>query len=139
MHHVTVLHDIVLAFKPELAELARTRLAISGDVIFIGNGFSADIALLEIRMDDAGCTGALGALGDGPGAGFLWAYSEIGHQVQQVVTSADDPVQSGLSQANGIEIVLLICLGQNRNLALDLGRDDAGHGVFFFGAGKNAG
>ena len=59
MHHIAVLHDVVLAFKPELAGLARTGLALAGDVVVIGDGFGADEALFEIGVDDARRRGAL--------------------------------------------------------------------------------
>jgi hypothetical protein len=71
VHHVAVLHDVLLAFEPELARLARTRFALERDVVVIGDGLGADEALLEIRMDDAGRLRGLGALGDGPGARLL--------------------------------------------------------------------
>jgi hypothetical protein len=54
VHHITIGDNVFLAFQPELPRLARARLAVAGDVIRIGDGFGADIALFEIGMDDAG-------------------------------------------------------------------------------------
>ena len=54
MHHVAIGDDIVLAFQPEFARLARAGFAFARDIIGIGDGFGADEALLEIGMDDAG-------------------------------------------------------------------------------------
>ena len=59
VHDVAVLHHIFLAFQPEFAGLARAGFAVAGDIIGIGDGFGADIALLEIGVDDAGRLRAL--------------------------------------------------------------------------------
>jgi hypothetical protein len=77
MHHVAVGDDIFLAFKTQLAGIARTGLAAQRDVIVIRDGLGADEALLEIGVNDARRRRALGALGDGPGARFLRADLEI--------------------------------------------------------------
>ncbi len=61
MHDVAVLHDVVLAFEPHLAGVARAGLAAAGDVIVVGDGLGADEALLEIGVDDAGRLRRLGA------------------------------------------------------------------------------
>ena len=54
MQDVAVGDDIVLTFKTELARLTRSGLAAIRDIVVIGDGFGADEALFEIRMDDAG-------------------------------------------------------------------------------------
>ena len=53
MHHVAVGDDIVLAFQPQLAGIARAGLAAERDIVVIGDGLGADEAALEIGMDDA--------------------------------------------------------------------------------------
>ena len=73
MHDVAVGDDIVLAFEPHLAGVARAGLAAAGDVIVVGDRLGADEALLEIGVDDAGGLRRLGAAGDGPGARLLRA------------------------------------------------------------------
>jgi len=65
-----------------------------------------------------------GADGDGPGAGFLGADGEVGLQAQQFVGLADQAVQAGLFQTQGFEELLLLLVVQDRDLRLDLGRDD---------------
>ena len=54
MHDVAVLHDVVLAFEPQLAGIARAGLAAAGDIVVIGDGFGADEAAFEIAVNDAG-------------------------------------------------------------------------------------
>ena len=73
MQDVAVGDHIVLAFEPELARLTRPGLAAIGDIVVIGNGFGADKALFEIRVDDAGRLRAPGSLFDRPRARLLWA------------------------------------------------------------------
>ena len=43
--------DVVLAFQPQLAGVARAGLAVAGDVVVIGDGLGADEAALEIGVD----------------------------------------------------------------------------------------
>jgi|GEM_PF-5509323 len=57
VHHIAVGDDIVFAFQPEFARIARARFALAGDIIAIGNGFGADETLLEIGVDHAGGLG----------------------------------------------------------------------------------
>src|SRR3569832_2462182 len=59
--HVTVLHDVVLAFQPPLAGLFGLLLAAAGDEVVIRDDLGADEAALEIGVDHAGglrCGGA---------------------------------------------------------------------------------
>ena len=53
MHHVAVGDLVVLAFQPQLADVARAGLAAARDVILIRDGLGADEAALEIRVDRA--------------------------------------------------------------------------------------
>ncbi len=54
-------HDVVLAFEPHLAGVARAGLAAVSDIIVVGDGFGTDEAVLEIGVDDAGRLRRLGA------------------------------------------------------------------------------
>ena len=53
MHHIAVLHDVILAFQPELPGLARAGFPIARHIVRIGDSFGADEALLEIGVDRA--------------------------------------------------------------------------------------
>src|SRR6185437_11713869 len=79
MHDVAIAHDIILAFEPELAGLARPGLALAGDVILIGDGLGADVALLEIGVDDARRFRPAAAGLDRPGARLFRPDGEKGH------------------------------------------------------------
>src|SRR5689334_20052624 len=106
MQDVAVLDDIVLAFEPELAGIARSRLAIETDIVVIGDGLGADEAFLEIGMDDACRLRRPGAPGDGPGARLLGADGEISYEMEQLITRTDHPVEAGLRETDRVEIVL---------------------------------
>ena len=103
MHHVAVGDDVFLAFQPQLAGVAGAGFATQGDIVGIGDGLGADKALFEIGMDDAGGGRRLGAAVDGSGAGFLRADGEIGDQMQQLVTGADQAVETSLLEPERLE------------------------------------
>src|SRR5271166_2029562 len=130
VHHVAVGDDIVLAFEPELAGLARARFAAKGRVVVVSDGLGPDEAALEIAMDDAGGLRRLGALLDRPGARLLRPDGEEGDEVQERIASADDAIEARLGEADRLEIVFLLGQRQNCDLALDLGRNDHRDGAF---------
>src|SRR6266851_10369369 len=130
MHHVAVGDDIILAFEAQFSRLARAGFAVHGDVIVIGNRLGADETLLELGMDDAGRARRAGAAGDRPGARFLRPGGEIGDEMEEGVAGADQPVETGLLEADGGEIVGALGGGQHRDLRLDLGGNDHGGRVF---------
>src|SRR5574337_1614068 len=124
MHDVAVGDDIVLALEPELAGLPRARFAAKGHIVLVSDRLGANEAALEIAMDHAGRLGGLGALLDRPGARLLWARGEERDEAEGGVARADDAVEAGLAQADSGEIFLLLGLRQDRDLGLDLRRDD---------------
>src|SRR3954447_7039953 len=79
--HVAVPDDVGLALDPHLTSLLGALLAAAGDVVVIGDGLAGDEAALEVLVDHGGGLGRAGALGDGPGVGFLGAAGEVGHQL----------------------------------------------------------
>src|SRR5690242_14612004 len=89
MHDVAVRHDIVLAFQPQLAGIARAGLAAQGDVIGIGDGLGPDETLFEIGVNDARRRRGFGAAMDRPGPRLLWPDREIRDQVEQLIAGAD--------------------------------------------------
>src|SRR3984957_18685203 len=101
MQNVTVGDHIVLAFEPELARLTRARLVV------IGDGFGADKTFFEIGVDDAGRLRGPGPLLDRPRARFLWPRGEVGDEVQELVTCANDAAEAGLAQPDRFEVRLL--------------------------------
>src|ERR1700761_2891108 len=105
MQHVAIGDGIILALKPELTRLARTRFAVRGDIIRISDGLGADKALFEIGVDDARGLRRLGADFNGPGTGFLRADREIGDEMQERVASTDDAIEPRLVQPDSFEII----------------------------------
>ena len=51
MHDVAVGDDILLAFQPQLAGVARTRLAAVRHRIIVGDGLGANEVTLEVGVD----------------------------------------------------------------------------------------
>ena len=91
MHHVAVGDLVVLAFQPQLADVARARLAAALEVILIRDGLGADEAALEIGVDRARRLRRLRTFLDGPGARLLGAGGEEGDQMEEIVARPDDP------------------------------------------------
>src|SRR5262245_33392357 len=104
VQHVAVLDDVVLAFEPELAGVARPRFAVERDVIVVSDGLGADEAFLEIGMDDSRRLLRPRSVRHGPRARFLRAGGEIGDEAEQLVALADEPVEPWLRQAEFGEI-----------------------------------
>ena len=67
MQDVAILHDIVLAFEPNLPPSRAPASPLQRDIIVIGDRLGTDEALLEIRVDDAGRLRRARAAGDRPG------------------------------------------------------------------------
>src|SRR5258708_18158492 len=121
MHDVAVGDDIVFAFQPELAGVARAGFAAESDVVGVGDSFGADEALLEVGMDHAGGRRRLGAAMDGPGPRLLGPNREIGDEVEQLVAGADQPVEAGFLQAQRFQEFGALLARQGRDLGFDLG------------------
>src|SRR5262245_61859523 len=98
VQHVAVLDDVVLAFEPELAGVARAGFAVERDVIVVSDGLGADEAFLEIGVDDTRRRLRPRAARHGPGARLLRPGGEIGNEAEQLVALADHPVEPGLWQ-----------------------------------------
>ena len=75
-HHVTVLNDIFLAFRTQLAGVARACLASEFDEVFEGDRLGADETALEVGVDLPRGLGSFGALVHRPRAGFLGTGGE---------------------------------------------------------------
>src|SRR3954447_26420388 len=106
MHHVAVGDDVVLAFQPEPAGIARARLAAIRHIIVIRDGLGANEAALEVAVDDTGSLRSLGAAPYGPGRRLLGAGSEIGDEVEKLIAGQDQPVEAGHREPNGLEILV---------------------------------
>ena len=75
-------------------------------------------------MDHARGARRLGALGDGPGAGFLRPHREVGEQPQQVMARADDAIEPAILEAERGQELRAIRIRHLADLGLDGRRDD---------------
>src|SRR5215217_2410894 len=100
MHHVAVGDLVVLAFEPQLADVARAGLAAALDVILERDGLGADETTLKIRVDRAGGLRRARAFGHGPGARLLRTGGEERDEMQQPVAGADEAVEARLLQTD---------------------------------------
>ena len=67
-------YDIFLAFCAEQTFFfGRSHVAAAFDKFVVGNGFCADEASFEVRMDFSGGLRRLGSASDGPGAAFIFS------------------------------------------------------------------
>ena len=124
MHHVAILHDVVLAFQPELARIARARFAVAGNIIVIGNGFGADETMLEIGVDHASALRRFRSPRHRPGACFFRADREESDETQKIVTRADQAIEARLLQSHGGEEFGAFFRRKLRDFFFDAGRDD---------------
>src|SRR3954470_16701574 len=104
MQDIAIRDDIILAFEPQLAGIARAGFALERHVIRIGDRLGPDKTLLEIGMDHARRLRCLGALRDRPGASLLRSHCEVGEQAQELVPGADDAVQPRLVEPDRLEV-----------------------------------
>src|SRR3954453_6509857 len=98
MHHVAVGDFVVLAFEPQLADVARAGLPAALDVIVERDRLGANEAALEISVNDPGRLRRARAFGHGPGARLLWSDGEERHEVQQPIADADQAIEPGLRE-----------------------------------------
>src|ERR687887_197153 len=94
MHDAPVGDDVTFALEPHLARLLRARFPPERDVVVVGDGLGANEAALEVRMDYARRLRRLGAARDRPGCCLLRPGGEIGDQIEQRITGADQAVEA---------------------------------------------
>jgi hypothetical protein len=80
VHHVSLVHDVLLAFEAPLAGILGTLLAIASDEVVEANHFGSDETFFEVGVNDTGGARRGIADADSPGTHFLWACGEIGLQ-----------------------------------------------------------
>ena len=71
MHHVAFVHQIILTFKPPLACVLGSLLALMGNEIFKRHHLGTDKAFFKIGVNLACRSGRSVANPDGPGTNFL--------------------------------------------------------------------
>ena len=95
-----LLDHVFLAFQTQAASFLGPRLTTILDEVRIGDGFRADKATLEIRMDDASRLRRSGTDFYLPGANLLDPSGEVGLQTEQAVTRPDDSIQARLLETH---------------------------------------
>ena len=65
----------------------------------------------------------LGAAMDGPGPRLFWPNGEVGDEVEQLITGADQPIQTGLLQPQRFQELSALLTRECRDLRFDLGGD----------------
>src|SRR5262245_13622531 len=118
---VAVLHHVVASLEPQLAALARLRLAARIEQLIAADDFGPDEALREVGVDLArGVHGAL-AVAQGPRAHLVGPHREERNQTEQTIAGAEHDRESVLAHAElGAERRAL--LGRQRHdLALEIG------------------
>src|SRR5579875_540600 len=109
--NVAVLDHVLLALRPQQACLLNRLLTAEAEQVVGRVGLCANEAALKVGVDDAGCSRCLGSARDCPGAHLLHPGGEVRNQVQQAVSSVDQPVQPRFSQPKvGEEFAALVGL-----------------------------
>ena len=133
MQHVAFANDIFLAFEPHLAGILGAGFAAAGDEIGVSDGLGADETLLEIGVDHTRGLRGGPAFVNGPGACFLGADGEIGHQAEQIVAGMDQLDQARLVEAGGGEIFGLLFIVERGEFGFHQRADHHTGGIFSFG------
>src|SRR5690606_6375739 len=123
--HVAFLHDVRLAFEPQLTGLARALLAAALDVSVVRNDLGADEAALEIGMDRPGRVVRRRIVPHRPRADLLRPGRIKRLQPEQTVRRSDHTVQAGLVEAEIFQELAALRLGKLSELRLDRRRDHA--------------
>ncbi len=100
-------------------------------IVGISDRFGAKKALFEIAMYHARRLRRLGASRNDPGARLLRSGGKKSDEPQKRIARPDDAIEPRHFEPHGREIFLLLIRRQNRDLALDLCRNNHGGGIFF--------
>ena len=110
---VAILHDIIAADSLQFSGGADVALGLELFQILKVVDLGADEPLLKVGVDDARGLRGGGAHLHRPGTHLLHASGEIGLQAQQLVGLADQPVQAGFLQTQGLQELFLLGVVQH--------------------------
>src|SRR5271166_3714523 len=96
VHHIALADDVVLSFEAQLSGFFRPRLAFIRNEIFVGDDFSTNESMLEIRMYHPGRLRRRGSRANGPRPNLFDSRREVGLQSQQGIRPANHAVESRL-------------------------------------------
>src|SRR6185436_10411310 len=126
---VAVLDYIVAPLDPQQPLVARRRVATALDQLLPADRLGLDEGILDLGVDRAGRLPSRRATRQRAGDGLLaLARGEEDDQVEQLIGSADEPVEAGALDPVGLAHLLGFLGVELGQLALDPGadRDDAG-------------
>src|ERR1700682_158266 len=119
MEHVAVLHNVVLALKPQDSLRACVGFGPGLQQLVPGNGFSPDKMFFQIRVNSAGGGLRARASRDGPGAAFVFANGEKRNDSKQLICFADQPRESAVGQTVTAQKFLRFGIIHVRQFGLD--------------------
>jgi hypothetical protein len=76
VHHISILHDVILSFEPELALGACVGFGAGFEQLIPADGFCPDEMLFEIGVNGSGGFDRASMNGNGLGAAFVFAGRE---------------------------------------------------------------
>src|SRR6478736_5044838 len=120
-HHIPILHYVLLALGAGDPLVAGALPAVRLDEVLEGDGLRLDEPLFEVGVDHAGGLGGAIPLVDGPSADLLLAGGEVALQAEEVVGGVGEAVEAALGEAEGVEELLAVGLGELGELHLHLG------------------
>ena len=76
MHHITVFHDVLLAFQSQRAAIARFSLGAGVQQLVPVDGFGANEVMFQIGVDRSCRIDGFRSALHGPGAALIFAHGE---------------------------------------------------------------
>src|SRR5579875_3950992 len=123
LEHVAVGHLVVLALDAELARLLGPRPRSDLQELVPADHLGADEPALEVRVDDPGALGGLGAGPEGPRPALLVPGGEERAPTEQVVGGPRHPGEGAFTQAEAFEQLGALAGRQLGRFGLELHAD----------------
>src|SRR5690349_2867350 len=103
MHDVAICNNISLTFYTQFTSLLTSRFRTVLYEVFIFDNFRTDKSFLKITVNNTCSLWRCESKCDGPCSYFLHSGSEIGSQIKQAVSSADQLANTRLLQTEVIQ------------------------------------
>src|SRR3989344_8682673 len=120
LNHISILHNILLPFRSDLAQLARFAPTARVEELLPVDDLGADELCFKIAVDGRARFGRRGTIFNSPRARLVLARSKEGDEAKQFVARADKPVDSILKHAVLLAELLFVVRMELAQLALDV-------------------
>ena len=115
---IAILDDVFAAFQAQFAGGLGGVPGLGVYQVLEGQHFGADEAARQVGVDAARRRQRVGPGGDGPGAHLVLADREEGLHPQRLIRRPNQPATRRLGDAQGVQELALVVLGQLRHFLL---------------------